>query len=177
MTMTETPAPLQKRRDRRLGQSGAVMVEFALLLPPLLLILTGIIGFGVVLNQYVLLWNGTGMAAFQFAISGGGASGTPATKAWTALTQNAPTLTTGGTCGATGTSLCMTLSVAGTACVSNLSSAPTATEDSACNTALTNAVGQPAVVTATYPCAFMNVVYYNPFPSCLLAAQITELVE
>jgi Flp pilus assembly protein TadG len=160
----------------RLGESGSALVEFAIVAPVLLLIIIGAAQFGIALNQYVMLWNGVGVGAMQFAISGG-ASSTPASNAWTALTQNAPTLTTGGSCGAAGTSLCMTLTVNGTACLTNankLSAAQAA--DSTCNSALNSNVATPAVVTATYPCN-LNVMQYNFFPSCLLTAQITELVE
>jgi Flp pilus assembly protein TadG len=165
-----------KARAGRLGNSGAAVVEFAFVAPVLLLIMVGTAQFGIALNQFVMLWNGVGVGAMQFAISGG-ASSTPASNAWNALIQNAPTLSTGGTCGAGGTGLCMTLTVNGTACVTNankLSAAQAA--DSTCNSALTSNVGTAAVVAATYPCN-LNVGFYNFWPSCVLTAQITELVE
>ena len=46
------------------------------MLPVLLLVLLGMVQFGLTLNQYVMLWNGVGVGAMQFAISGG-ASSTP----------------------------------------------------------------------------------------------------
>jgi Flp pilus assembly protein TadG len=163
-----------KFKDGFLGERGAVLTEFALLAPILLLIMLGIAKFGLALNQYVMLWNGVEVAAMQFAVSGG-ASSTPASSAWTALTGQAPTLKTGGTCGASGTSLCLSISVNAAACVTNASSSPTG-DDSACSSALAANVGTPAVVSATYPCN-LTVLQYNFFPSCVLSAQITELVQ
>jgi Flp pilus assembly protein TadG len=164
------------RAAGRLGKRGTAAVEFAIVAPVLLLVMFGTAQFGIALSQYVLLWNGVGVGAMQFAISGG-ASSTPASNAWNALTQNAPVLTTGGTCGAGGTSLCMTLTINGTACVTNANNLSAAqSKDSTCNSALNSNVGSPAIVTATYPCN-LNVGFYNFWPSCVLTAQITELVE
>jgi Flp pilus assembly protein TadG len=161
-------AAASSRSDGILGQSGAALVEFALLAPVLLLIMLGTAQFGLTLNQYVMLWNGAGAGAMQFAISGG-ASSTPSSNAWKAITGQAPTLTT--------TNLKMTLSVNGTACVTNASSLTAAAAgDSACSTALQANAGTPAVVLATYPCD-LKVMQYNFSPSCSLSAQITELVQ
>jgi Flp pilus assembly protein TadG len=47
------------------------MVEFALVLPPLLLILTGLFSLGIVINQYEILTNAVSEGARAFALSRG----------------------------------------------------------------------------------------------------------
>jgi Flp pilus assembly protein TadG len=175
-------------KQRRRGESGAVTVEFAALLPVLLLVLVGMIVFGLALNQYILLWNGVGVAAQQFAINGT-TSGTPASTSWCGMVCATPALASGtscpasGTCAASGTStscstgLCMTLNVNGTACVTNADSVSAAqSADSACTTALLSNAGSPAVISATYPCS-LTVMQYDFWPNCKLSAQLTELVK
>jgi Flp pilus assembly protein TadG len=164
----------RKRRGGTLGETGAALVEFALLAPVLLLIMVGMAQFGITLNQYVMLWNGVGAGATQFAISGV-ASSTPAQNAWNAIIASAPSLTTGGSC--TTTSLCMSLTVNASACATNVNSlSAAAAVDSACSTKLQAGGGTPAIASATYPCN-LTVMGVNFFPSCKLTATITELVQ
>ncbi len=150
------------------------MVEFAILAPALLLIMLGAAQFGLTMNQYVMLWNGVSAGAMQFAVIGGGSSLKPATLAWNAVTQNTAGLTTGGSC--TTSSLCVTLTVNGTSCATNVATTPTAAQDTSCHSALNLNAGTPAVVKATYPCN-LTVMGTNFLPSCTLTAQITELVQ
>jgi Flp pilus assembly protein TadG len=150
------------------------LVEFAILAPALFLIMLGTAQFGLTMNQYVMLWNGVGAGAMQFAVIAGPTSTMPATVAWKAVTKNTPGLTTGGSC--TTSSLCVTLTVSGTPCATNVATTPTAAQDLACYNALNGAAGTPAVVTATYPCN-LTVMGTNFLPGCQLKAQITELVQ
>lgn len=140
-------------RDRH----GAVLVEFSLLAPVLLLLVLGIAQFGLTLNQYIMLWNGVGLGATQFAISGG-ASSTPYSTTVNLIESAAPSLDSA--------DLTITLSVNGTAC----------TSDAACQSALQTNAGNPAEVSATYPCS-LTVMGIDFFPNCTLTAQITELVQ
>jgi Flp pilus assembly protein TadG len=145
-----------------------VIVEFALLVPILLLILLGLVEFGLVLNQDILLWNGVSAAAMQFAISGG-ASSTPATTAVAAITDAAAVLTA--------KNISITLTVgSNSACFSGTASSSTAAGDTACSTQLSANTGNPAKVAATYPCT-LTVLQYDFFPDCKLSAQVTELVQ
>jgi Flp pilus assembly protein TadG len=154
--------------DRR----GAVLVEFAILAPVLLLILVGIFIFGLALNQYTTLWNAAAASALQFAISGGGADSTPATNAWNALIYAAPTLTTGSSCS---NGVCLTLYVNGNACVTDLNSLSAAeAADTAGDCALSKYSG-PATAVATYPCT-LQVLQINFYPNCQLTAQVTQQV-
>jgi Flp pilus assembly protein TadG len=142
------------RRDSR----GAVLVEFSLLAPVLLLLMLGIAQFGLTLNQYIMLWNGVGLGATQFAISGGGASTTPYSSTVSLIEESAPTLKPA--------DLTITTSVNGTACAS----------DATCQAALSTNAGNPAEVSATYPCN-LTVMGIDFFPKCTLTAEITELVQ
>ena len=138
-----------------------------------LLIILGGVQFGILIKNYVTLTNAVAVGAMQFAISRSDA--TPASDAWTAITNAAPTLTT--------TNLQMTLSVAGTACVTNANSLTTATAaNSTCATALTGAAPsggslEPAAVTVTYPCG-SQLTWYNFWTSsCKLTSTMTEGVQ
>lgn len=144
--------PSDAARDR----TGIAAVEFALVAPVLMLVLFGIIQFGLTLNNYLVLTDAVQAGARQFSISR--ASATPWTTATTAVTSAAPNLTAA--------NITITLRVNGTACAS----------DAACQTALSAAAGGASSVTATYPCnlAIMGV---NYAPGCTLTSQTTNLVE
>jgi len=112
----------------------------------------------------VMMTNAVGVGAMQFAVSRGDVpvTGPPASGPYSdtvnAVKAAATTLTPA--------SLTITLSVNGTAC----------TTDTACATALTNNVGKPAQVSATYPCN-LQVMWYNFAPTCNLTFQVTERVQ
>jgi Flp pilus assembly protein TadG len=140
------------RRDKR----GTAALEFALVAPVLFMLILGITQFGITLNNYEMLTGGTEAAARQFSMSRG--SATPSSSSKTALYNGASNLTQA--------NITITLKVNGTACAS----------DGACQTALTNGQGQPASVTASYPCN-LTVYGHNFAPGCTLTAQSTESVE
>jgi Flp pilus assembly protein TadG len=135
---------------------GTAAVEFALVAPVLFLLILGITQFGITLNNYEMLTGGTEAAARQFSVSRG--TSTPSSSTTTALYNAASNLTPA--------SITVTLKVNGAAC----------SGDSACQTALTNGQGQPAMVTTSYPCN-LTVYGYNFAPGCTLNAQSTEIVE
>jgi Flp pilus assembly protein TadG len=60
--------------SERAGQRGQALVEFAFLLPLLMVILLGVIVFGVAINNYLELTNGTTAGAQALAISRGQAT-------------------------------------------------------------------------------------------------------
>jgi Flp pilus assembly protein TadG len=142
----------------RLGrdQSGASAVEFGLIAPVLLLMLAGIIDFGLTLNNYLELTDAVRVGARQFAIAG--STATPKTTATTALKAAAANLT--------GSSITITYSVNGTAC----------TSDATCQTALAAAAGKSATVTATYPCS-APVAGITILASCTLTSTTAEMIE
>jgi Flp pilus assembly protein TadG len=156
---------------KSLGERGSALVEFALVAPMLLLIVLGTAQFGVTLGQYVMLTNAVGVGAMQFAISRGDT--TPSRDAWNAITTAASTLTPA--------NIKMNLSVNATACVTNASTLSAAqAADTTCATALTNNVGKPALVSATYtatfPCNLLTT-WQGMASTCNLASQVTERVQ
>jgi Flp pilus assembly protein TadG len=156
-----TPAG-RRRDDCSLGEKGVAAVEFALVLPLLILLLMGIVQFGLVLATYVQVTNAAGVGAMTFAISRSDTK--PYTDSVSAIEAAAPSLTPA--------NLTMTFSVNGTAC----------STDSACSTALTNAAPSggaltPASVTVTYPCGSMLTGYTFWTSSCQLSSTISEGVQ
>ena len=143
---------LRVSRDER----GATAVEFGLIAPVLLLILAGIVDFGITLNNYLELTDAVRVGARQFAIAG--STTTPMSSATTALKAAAANLTPG--------SITITYKVNTTACAT----------DAACQAALTAAAGQSATVTATYPCsAPMGGI--TVLQGCTLTSTTTDMIE
>ena len=56
------------RKDRIYGQKGQAVVETALILPIIILILTGIIDFGLMFNNYLVITNASREAVRNAAI-------------------------------------------------------------------------------------------------------------
>jgi Flp pilus assembly protein TadG len=140
------------------AENGQSLVEFALCLPALLLIVTGIFAFGIAFNNYQMLTNATSVGAQQLAISRGQTTDPCATTV-TAVTSAAPLLKS--------SSLKYSF-------VLNGVSYPTATT---CPGAQTNLVaGTKAQLTVTYPCT-LKVYGKDIIPSCNLTAKTAELVQ
>jgi Flp pilus assembly protein TadG len=136
-------------------RTGTAAIEFALVAPVLFLTLLGTFQFGITLNNYVMLTSATQSAARQFAVSRGGT--TSRTDAVNQLIASAANLN--------GT-ITITTSVNGALC----------TTDALCKTAMDSAQGQPAMLTATYPCSL--VIYGHDYlPNCTLNSQTTERIE
>ena len=145
-----TPAP-------RTNDTGAAAVEFALVLPVLLMILFAITAYGVVFNNYIQLSNGVRAVSRVFAAGRG--STTPLTTATNAFASSAPSMP--------GTTT-FTFKVNGTACAT----------DAACVALLTSSsVGQPAAVTASNNTCDLRVMGVNYAPGCSLSFTTTEIVE
>jgi len=142
--------------DAASDRTGAAAVEFALILPALLMILMGILEFGLTLNNYLALIDGVRSGDRAFAISR--SSPTPFTSTTTAVTNSAASLTAA--------SITTTLKVNGTTCAS----------DAACSAALAAAPGGAAYVQATYPCN-LTVMSVNFAPGCTLFSATTDLIE
>ena len=138
-------ARFKAAKVKSLGERGTALVEFALLAPVLLLILLGTAQFGLTLGQYVTMTNAVGVGAMQFAVSRSDTQ--PYTDAVNSVKAAATILTPA--------SLTITLTVNGTVC----GPMPTCAGNAACATALTSNVGQPAQVSATYPCNLLIMWY------------------
>jgi Flp pilus assembly protein TadG len=159
--------------DCRRGEDGSSLIEFALCLPPLLLLMTGIFAFGIAVANYVELTNACSAGSMQLAISRGQLSSPwdPCALAVSSVQAAAPSLTAG--------SMKFVVVLNGTTYPTG--GTPTAslscTSTSNTNGAAGNLVqGQAATVTVTYPCN-LTVYKSNNFPSCTLTAKTSELVQ
>jgi Flp pilus assembly protein TadG len=143
--------------DLARDESGAEAVEFAIVLPVLLLVVLGGLQFGLTVANYSMLTTAVGAGARQLSL-GRGSTTTPYTTAVNAVRAAAPLLSP--------SSLAISLSVNGTTC----------TADAACKTALTSAQGQPSSVSATYPCS-LKVLTQDFANHCTLSASATMMVQ
>jgi Flp pilus assembly protein TadG len=143
--------------------SGSSLIEFALCLPPLLILTTGIFAFGITIGNYVSLTNATGIGAMQLAMSRGQTLD-PCSTFVTAVYAAAPNLKQ------SNLTFSMTLNgspYSGTSCASSSN-----TTGSAANLAQ----GATLHVTVTYPCS-LRIYNINGFPSCLLTSSTAELIQ
>jgi len=134
---------------------GVSAIEFAILSPVLLTIVTGIFQFGVAMSQYLNLTNAVAQGALTLALSRG--TTTPYSSTTTAIKSTAP--------GLTPAQLTITVKINGSAC----------TSDATCLTLMV--AGQTALVKATYPCN-LTVMGHNYAPSgCNLSAQTAQMIQ
>lgn len=146
------------------NQKGSAMVELAMVLPVLMLIVTGILSFGFTLNNYLELTNAVTMGAQQLAISRGITPLDPCALTSQTIQNAAPYLTPGG----------LTLTVTFTP--QSGTGTYTSTGTSCSGGAPYVVQGESALVTATYPCS-LAVYGANLVPGCKLHAQIAEIVQ
>ena len=146
----------------RAGEQGSALVEFALLLPMMLLLTTGIMIFGIAMNNYIQLTNAVSMASRQLAISAGLTSD-PCAVGYAALTAAAPALTSAN------------INVTFTFASGTVSTSQTTCATGGYGGDLTS--GSTVTVTATYP---LNLSVYGKVFSqnnAVLSATSTELVQ
>jgi Flp pilus assembly protein TadG len=148
---------------RSLEQEGQAMVEMALVLPVLLLVVTGILTFGLAFNNYLLLTEATSVGARTLAISRGETTDPCATAA-SAVYAAAPLLVPA--------NLSFTFVLNGTAYNGASCSSGSSTTGAAGNLKQ----GSYASVTVAYPCS-LAVYGTNYAPTCSLQSQISELVQ
>jgi Flp pilus assembly protein TadG len=139
------------------------MVEMALILPVLLLVVTGILTFGLAFNNYILLTEATTVGARTLAISRGETTDPCATAA-SAVYAAAPLLTPA--------NLSFVFVLNGTTYKGASCNSGSSTTGAAGNLKQ----GGNAVVTVSYPCS-LGVYGANYAPNCTLQAQVAELVQ
>ena len=149
-----------RRRKNKQGQS---VIEFALCLPILLLIMTGIFAFGFALNNYLILTNAVGIGGEQLAVSRGQTTNPCATAA-SAIYNASPLLDPN--------SIALSFVLNGTP-YSGASCSSTSTTTGAAGNLVQGANAQ---VTAQYPCS-LSVYGIDYVPGCTLTSQITEVVQ
>lgn len=144
---------------RASNEGGQAAVEFVLVLPFLLIILTGVFWFGITLNHYLQLTNAVCIGGELLSVSRGTAD--PCAVATQAIANAAPFLNSA--------NLAYTI-------VLTPQGGTGASYSSSCSSA-TLATGENAQVTVTYPCTLPFSIYAIGAPSCTLTAQVTELVQ
>lgn len=146
----------RKCRSLMSSEEGSPLIEFAFVLPLMMICLTGMFTFGVAIYNAINLTQATGVAA-QRLQQVRGTTTDPCGDALTALEGAAPTLTPSG--------ITLSLSING-------GSATTAHSCTGQATTFNNAVGQPFTLSTTYPCTLA--VYGLNLGGCSLSAQLTE---
>ncbi|MGD1028398.1 TadE/TadG family type IV pilus assembly protein [Candidatus Binatus soli] len=148
--------------NRRRLERGQALVEFAYVLPLVLLVLVGTVTFGLAFNNYIALTYATTAGAQQLSISRGQTSD-PCNTTVTAVEQAAPYLTpsnfTFKVALGSGNPFTATSTYTGTSC-----------------TSATLVQAQTAQVTVTYPCN-LKILVFNPAPSCTLTAQTAVAIQ
>jgi Flp pilus assembly protein TadG len=144
---------------RASNEGGQAAVEFVIVLPFLLIILTGVFWFGITLNHYLQLTNAVCIGGELLSVSRGTAD--PCAAATQAIANAAPFLNSA--------KLAYTI-------VLTPQGGTGASYSSSCSSA-TLATGENAQLTVTYPCTLPFSIYAIGAPSCTLTAQVTELVQ
>jgi Flp pilus assembly protein TadG len=152
-------AATQSRSARRLtgigNRRGQSLVEFSFVMPLLLIVITGMLSFGIALHNYLVLTNGVNTGAQLLAMSRGQTTD-PCSTASTAVESSAA--------GLTAANISFTFVINGTSYAST-----------SCTSGAANMVqGASAEVKATYPCVFM---IYGMGSTCSLESQTTELIQ
>jgi len=157
------------RKYLRRGEDGSTLIEFALCLPPLMVLMTGMFAFGIAISNYVQLTNATSAAAMQLSISRGQLASPnydPCATAVAVVQAAAPMLASA--------NLHYAFVLNGTNYASNTTSCTSTSETTGAAANLVS--GQSITVTVTYPCS-LAIYRANNFPSCLLTAKSSELVQ
>jgi Flp pilus assembly protein TadG len=158
----------------RRGEAGSTVAETALVLPVLLVVLTGIFSFGIILNQYLVLTNAVNGGARGFAASAPGSdggysimdSGDPCEYAATTIQNSASNLT------ASNLTYTITYTTAKTAAVTTYNG--TGSSSPSCSD-LPMSQGDSVVIKAVYPVT--PVMFGWSSKTFSLTAQSAELVQ
>lgn len=144
------------KRISAADQRGQAAIEFTLVVPILLLVMTGLLSFGIAMHNFIVLTYGVNAGAQLLAFSRGQTTD-PCSTVSTAIHNAVPGLNSG-----------LSLSF-----VINGTSYPSTTT---CTGGAANMVqGASAQVTATYPCS-MGVFEMNTH-TCNLQTQVTEIIQ
>lgn len=136
------------------GNEGSSLVEFALVLPLFLMIVTGIFSFSIALSHQETLTQVVGVSG-QYLQQIRSTTTDPCKDTFTAITNAAPNLNPA--------NIALTLTMNGTA-----------VKATTCSGDQTDLVqGGPVTIEATYPCQF-SVYGFKFVPTCNLYAQVTE---
>ena len=152
-----------KLRQLLIQERGQSLVEFALTVPFLLLVVTGIAAFGVAFNNYMMLTEATSVGARQLTVSRGQTTD-PCKTFSNAVYAAAPLLRPA--------NLTFSISLNGIAYPGATCNSQSTTTGAAANMVL----GTNAIVTVTYPVS-VTVYGFKVVPASTLTAQLTELMQ
>jgi Flp pilus assembly protein TadG len=138
------------------SEDGGPLIEFAFVLPLMMICLTGIFTFGIAIYNALVLTQATGTGA-QYLQTIRTTATDPCANTFSAITTAAPNLNS--------SNITLTLSI-------NNGTATTAKTCTGQLTALQGASGEPVTVSTTYPCTL--VVYGLNLGGCQLKANVTE---
>ena len=158
MTTSETAVRIVSVSNRRRAgnRSGQSLIEFSLVMPMLLITVTGMLAFGITMHNFLVLTNGVNSAVQMVAMSRGQTTD-PCASAYTSMQSAAPDLVPA--------NLSFTFVINGTTYTST-----------SCTAGAANMVqGATAQLTVTYPCTLA--VYGMVVPSCTLGARTAELIQ
>jgi Flp pilus assembly protein TadG len=147
-------------------------VEFALIAPLLLAIVTGIFTFGIACNNYLTLTEACSNAAVYVSLRGG-VTTDPCADAYTSVSGASPILNQ--------SNIKYTLTIHGTAY------GPYAGSSMTCSSAAYNTAGSAAnnlytgngdtlTLNITYPCN-LKIYGWNYAPNCLLSSTVSEIIQ
>jgi Flp pilus assembly protein TadG len=142
-----TRAPLFSRED------GGALVEFALVMPMFLTLITGMFAFGITMNNYIELTNAVSIGARQIASSSNVGVANPCTGATAIIDAAAANLNSG--------NISVNYSIGGASAVTSCTNSDLVSTES-------------VKVTATYPCSFL---IFSGKIACSLSASSTELIQ
>jgi Flp pilus assembly protein TadG len=143
------------------SESGASIVEFALVLPMTLVLMTGLLSFGVYINNWLLMTNATSLSCQNLAASRSTAAASdPCQLVYNSFQQFSPSLL--------GSGLTFSLTFSGN---------PTPYTATTCSGAATYVTqGSSVQLTATHSCSLLTSAV-NYIPLCTLTSQITEIIQ
>jgi Flp pilus assembly protein TadG len=145
------------------AESGQSLIEFALVLPVLMLTVLGSMTFGIAINNYMLLTNATDTGGRALAISRGQTLD-PCQTGSSAAIAAAPLLKSA--------NLTFKFTLNGTAYTGTSCSSSSITSGAAANLAQ----GSTATMHVSYPCS-LNLYGQSVTSTCTLNAQTSELVQ
>jgi len=149
----------------RIGRNerGSAMVELALIFPVLMLMVTGVLSFGIYLRQNLALTDAVNIGAKLLSINRGNTLD-PCALVYNAVVAAAPSLNPSN----------MSFSYTFNGNAQSGSSCSSASTTSGAPAQLVQ--GTPISVTVTYPCS-LAIYQANLVPSCLISASLTEIEQ
>lgn len=181
-----SPVVAQDARSRRKrirvrlrfgNERGQSLVEFALCLPPLFIIVTGVVALGIAFINYNQLSNAANNAATQLSLSRAGVPNTGTTSSPIydpcafVVSQVEASATNLKPASLTFSTVINGTTYPGTSCSSTSLSA-------GAQGVLSTAFMHPVTVTVTYPCDLTAKFYgTNAYLNCTLTASMTEVVQ